>query len=87
MLAERKRQPEKDFQESSNIEMSSPLVSRALTNALRQVGRSRPRTHILVSSRAASSKHPKGFVPPSDEDLVELRERLQEFTRKAACLL
>lgn len=34
--------------------------------------------------RAASTKLPKGFVPPAAEDLVELRERVQEFTRKCA---
>ncbi|KAL2868519.1 isovaleryl-CoA dehydrogenase [Aspergillus lucknowensis] len=30
----------------------------------------------------ATSKHPKGFVPPSEDDLLELRERVQEFTRR-----
>lgn len=34
--------------------------------------------------RAASTKLPNGFVPPSDEDLIELRERVQEFTSKHA---
>ncbi|KAL2256125.1 hypothetical protein VTK26DRAFT_2149 [Humicola hyalothermophila] len=32
--------------------------------------------------RNASSKHPKGFEPPSSSDLAELRERVQEFTRR-----
>jgi len=32
--------------------------------------------------RNASSKHPKGFVPPTSEELSELRERVQEFTRR-----
>ncbi|KAL2183287.1 acyl-CoA dehydrogenase NM domain-like protein [Thermothelomyces heterothallicus CBS 203.75] len=32
--------------------------------------------------RSASSKHPKGFQPPSQSDLAELRERVQEFTRR-----
>ncbi|KAL2122122.1 hypothetical protein VTJ04DRAFT_2577 [Mycothermus thermophilus] len=32
--------------------------------------------------RHASSKHPKGFVPPTPADLAELRERVQEFTRR-----
>ncbi|KAH8701744.1 putative isovaleryl-CoA dehydrogenase IvdA [Talaromyces proteolyticus] len=35
-----------------------------------------------VRSRLHSTKHPKGFVPPTDEDLIELRERVQEFTRR-----
>ncbi|KAL4799658.1 acyl-CoA dehydrogenase/oxidase [Aspergillus venezuelensis] len=30
----------------------------------------------------ATTKHPRGFEPPTDEDLVELRERVQEFTRR-----
>ncbi|KAJ9624840.1 hypothetical protein H2203_004790 [Taxawa tesnikishii (nom. ined.)] len=32
--------------------------------------------------RCASTKHPKGFEPPSREDLDELRERTQEFARR-----
>lgn len=36
----------------------------------------------LVASRNASSKHPKGFVAPTPSDLAELRERVQEFTRR-----
>ncbi|SPQ19569.1 8237f5e9-82fb-4d87-acfe-76d43a3fbbbd [Thermothielavioides terrestris] len=32
--------------------------------------------------RNASSKHPKGFEPPTPADLAELRERVQEFTRR-----
>ncbi|KAK4453494.1 hypothetical protein QBC34DRAFT_395812 [Podospora aff. communis PSN243] len=30
----------------------------------------------------STSKHPKGFEPPSPSDLVELRERVQEFVRR-----
>ncbi|KAF4124679.1 isovaleryl-CoA dehydrogenase [Geosmithia morbida] len=29
-----------------------------------------------------SGKHPKGFTPPSADDLEELRERVQDFTRR-----
>ncbi|RDW66889.1 putative isovaleryl-CoA dehydrogenase 1 [Coleophoma crateriformis] len=32
--------------------------------------------------RYASSKHPKGFEAPTAADLMELRERVQEFTRR-----
>lgn len=32
--------------------------------------------------RNGSSKHPKGFEAPTSEDLQELRERVQEFTRR-----
>lgn len=31
---------------------------------------------------ASTSKHPQGFVPPTQADLEELRERVQEFTRR-----
>ncbi|EXJ79804.1 isovaleryl-CoA dehydrogenase [Capronia epimyces CBS 606.96] len=43
-----------------------------------------PHTHISrIAVRAAStSKHPTGFTPPTTEDLHELRERVQEFTRR-----
>jgi len=36
----------------------------------------------LIQHRHASSKHPKGFQPPTPADLIELRERVQEFTRR-----
>src|SRR5271155_2937387 len=35
-----------------------------------------------IQHRHASSKHPKGFEPPTVTDLAELRERVQEFTRR-----
>ena len=35
-----------------------------------------------LQRRHASSKHPKGFEPPTTADLFELRERVQEFTRR-----
>ena len=61
--------------------MSTSNVSRALTNAIRQIGRSRPRPLQVNIKRAASTtKHPRGFVPPTAEDLTELRERVQDFT-------
>ena len=40
------------------------------------------RRHHQQQRRHASSKHPKGFEPPSPSDLAELRERVQEFTRR-----
>lgn len=45
---------------------------------------SRPQFLLLptIHQRNASSKHPAGFTPPSYEDLSELRERVQEFTRR-----
>lgn len=42
-----------------------------------------PRLSSALQTRHAhSSKHPKDFVPPTQSDLVELRERVQEFTRR-----
>lgn len=35
-----------------------------------------------IQTRLHSSKHPKDFEPPAPEDLEELRERVQEFTRR-----
>lgn len=40
-----------------------------------------PKT-LSLATRHASSKHPSGFEPPSQSDLLELRERVQEFTRR-----
>jgi isovaleryl-CoA dehydrogenase len=37
---------------------------------------------IAAQRRAASTKHPKGFVPPTNHDLEELRERTIEFARR-----
>lgn len=41
-----------------------------------------PRICTASQYRYASSKHPKGFEAPSNAELVELRERVQEFTRR-----
>lgn len=35
-----------------------------------------------TGARLLSSKHPRGFEPPSAADLDELRERVQDFTRR-----
>jgi isovaleryl-CoA dehydrogenase len=50
----------------------------------------RPATQLRAAAVAApaiqcrlhSSKHPRGFEPPATEDLEDLRERVQEFTRR-----
>ena len=57
------------------------MVHRAFSNVIRQIGQSRSK-YPLVTKRAASTKHPEGFVAPSSEDLLELRERVQEFTSR-----
>ena len=44
-----------------------------------------PSSHIAQTAvRLASthSKHPSTFIPPTTEDLYELRDRVQEFTRR-----
>ena len=61
------------------LSRSARLLSRRLTcpNTVLQ-----PRyTSVFQreARRAASSKHPQGFVPPQKEELEELRERVQEF--------
>ncbi|KAK3943144.1 acyl-CoA dehydrogenase/oxidase [Diplogelasinospora grovesii] len=74
--------------------MASPRLSRPLMRTLRagQTGlvSTAPRSQAQLlraaapttQTRHASSKHPKGFEPPSQSDLAELRERVQEFTRR-----
>ena len=57
---------------------------RAFTNAIRQIGRLPPKLVSNQSWRAASTKHSKGFVAPGNEELAELRERVQEFTSTLA---
>jgi isovaleryl-CoA dehydrogenase len=78
--------------------MSSSTISRALSRATkthaaiprRPFGLGSPLTSRVTATpaltlpqrRNASSKHPKDFEPPSPGDLAELRERVQEFTRR-----
>jgi isovaleryl-CoA dehydrogenase len=61
--------------------MAAPSV--LLRRTLRPLSNIKPQTLTpLIASRNASSKHPKGFVAPTPADLAELRERVQEFTRR-----
>lgn len=60
--------------------MASAIPPRLLSRGVIQICRHRPVSTPLNIRRAASSKHPKGFVPPAKEDLDELRDRVQEFT-------
>ncbi|RMJ26239.1 Isovaleryl-CoA dehydrogenase [Aspergillus sp. HF37] len=61
-------------------------MAASLPSLLRSSSRTlfRPRKPALQipALRSLSTKHPSGFVPPTDEDLTELRERVQEFTRR-----
>ncbi|KIV90885.1 Isovaleryl-CoA dehydrogenase, mitochondrial [Exophiala mesophila] len=60
------------------------LRSTSLATCSRHQSQLLGRSSLSLSLRAAStsSKHPKGFVAPTAEDLSELRERVQEFTRR-----
>ncbi|KAL2352423.1 hypothetical protein BJ546DRAFT_987669 [Cryomyces antarcticus] len=62
--------------------MAPLALPRLLSHSLRRIRRSRPNALSFQISRSASSKHPKGFTAPAREDLEELRERVQEFTRR-----
>lgn len=72
-----------------------PIASRTLQRALQPLGRAASQLPAVSSSATSISlrhntstatstanKHPPGFTPPTTEDLYELRERVQEFTRR-----
>ena len=67
--------------------MASPILARPMSLAIRQLCRNRPVLLPRQLERCASTKHPKGFVPPTSEDLDELRERVQVFTSMNMFLL
>ena len=60
-----------------------PQLVRATTRAspLRNIPSFSGPSRFLIR-HASTSKHPQGFSPPTTEDLYELRERVQEFTRR-----
>jgi isovaleryl-CoA dehydrogenase len=60
---------------------------RIVARSVHQVCRQQPRFVCLNARRYASTKHPKGFVPPTQADLQELRESVQEFARVYFSLL
>ncbi|XP_044721611.1 acyl-CoA dehydrogenase, middle domain-containing protein [Hirsutella rhossiliensis] len=57
------------------VSRAALLLSRPAAG--RQLGKT-----AMCGARWHSSKHPEGFVPPTGEELEELRERVQEFTRR-----
>ena len=59
-----------------------PLSQRVTGQAGRQITQSGRLCVRAASTTSAKSKHPPGFEPPTTEDLYELRERVQEFTRR-----
>ncbi|KUL92299.1 hypothetical protein ZTR_02646 [Talaromyces verruculosus] len=63
--------------------MSSKHLSRLLLRPSRSVvARGARPLQSPAWSRHHSTKHPKGFVPPTDDDLVQLRESVQDFARR-----
>lgn len=63
--------------------MASVRSLRCLATPTRQAIASTPRRALpVLQVRHHSSKHPKGFEPPSAADLTELRESVQEFARR-----
>ena len=79
--------PEPHLQSHKHIPMPPSLspCRAALLQCTHTPARRFPRAAFLASQRqrrAASTKHPKNFVPPTNDDLEELRERTIEFARR-----
>ncbi|KAK2600592.1 hypothetical protein N8I77_010114 [Diaporthe amygdali] len=71
--------------------MSSTRVLGRLARSARPLPKASSPTSLAIRARtavpetrrwASTSKHPQGFTPPTQADLEELRERVQEFTRR-----
>lgn len=72
--------------------MSSTRVLGRLARSARNLSKASSPSALAIRNRAAAvpecrrwastSKHPQGFVAPTQADLEELRERVQEFTRR-----
>ncbi|KAI9852699.1 MAG: hypothetical protein M1838_005894 [Thelocarpon superellum] len=62
--------------------MTSISVPGLLSRSIRQCMRSHIPSSAHLARRYASTKHPRGFVPPTTDDLNELRESVQEFNRR-----
>jgi isovaleryl-CoA dehydrogenase len=64
--------------------MASPRIPRLLSASVRlsTTPKFRPFPSPFVRPASTSSKHPKNFTPPTTEDLQELRERVQDFSRR-----
>lgn len=60
-------------------------MSSALARSCGALGRWRFRTYLSSHQRPLSTKLPNGFIPPTTDDLLELRERVQDFTRTDSC--
>jgi isovaleryl-CoA dehydrogenase len=64
----------------------SPCRTALLQSSIRTSRVSTANRSLLATQwyqqRNASTKHPKGFAPPTQDDLEELRERTVEFARR-----
>lgn len=62
------------------IVMASVRLPSLLRTTTRSLRRSTLPAFSPAFARSVSTKHPAGFTPPTEEELLELRERVQEFT-------
>ncbi|KAF1343888.1 isovaleryl-CoA dehydrogenase [Delphinella strobiligena] len=62
--------------------MSLSLTTRIMLSAARLRPSTRVQSRLLQRHRPISTKHPNGFVPPTRDDLEELRDRTREFARR-----
>jgi hypothetical protein len=66
--------------------MASSRIACALMRTTLRTSRNRASSSAFLtiphSRRAASSKHPKSFTPPSAGELIELRDTVQEFCKR-----
>lgn len=62
--------------------LARPLAKPASPSSTALALRSSTSAFPLSRRHASTSKHPQGFVPPTQADLDELRERVQEFARR-----
>ena len=65
-----------------NFRVMAPLQRLLLRPAASVLRRTSTLHSIRLASTATKSKHAPAFTPPTTEDLYELRERVQEFTRR-----
>ncbi|KAH9895370.1 isovaleryl-CoA dehydrogenase [Xylariomycetidae sp. FL2044] len=68
------RQPPSLAPLHQHLTEAAPASAASLTTTARRT--------YASSSTPSSSKHPSGFTPPTASDLSELRESVQEFTRR-----
>lgn len=57
-----------------------PRLASLFRSAPRTLGGVRKPLICTPALRTLATKHPNGFVPPTEDELLELRERVQEFT-------